>query len=143
MYSEQGSKYKKFEDDNDFFIADQNKDGRLTFEEFKVISQRIYEEDKRRLTDYHKWTDDELLKRYSMLSSLAKCKEGPSRHVMKKIPKMVLEYYFPLMTLKGEIKNPDAEDNSVERCWLVEEMGKVMSIVQEDKKLMDALPDKV
>lgn len=47
-----GKDSKEKEDDNDFFVSDKNKDGRLTFEEFKILQNRIYDEDVKRFGEY-------------------------------------------------------------------------------------------
>ena len=64
MFTPEGIKKKDAEDLEDFCIADANKDGRLSWEEYKVQQKRIYDKDVERFGGYIKYNDKQLDTRY-------------------------------------------------------------------------------
>ena len=94
-----GTAKKETEDDNDFFAADKNKDGRLSYEEYKILWNRVHDEDVKRFGDYVTYDEAQLNQRYKFYCVLAKSIYGPSRQTLRKMKKMVTDYYFPLSGL--------------------------------------------
>ena len=123
-------------------IADKDKDGRLNFEEFKVLQKRIYDEDKRRFGDYNMYSEDQLLKMWKFMCFLARSDVGPSRGTFKKrSTNMVQKIWFPLFMGRAAIKNPDSED--VENTWTPEMEREAHENFDQDMALMEALPKDV
>lgn len=143
MTSPEGKKKKEIEDDEDFCLADKDKNGRLNLNEYKALYKKIYDDDVARFGDYVWYTEQQFQDRHAFFKALAKNKDGQSRDTMRKHKNLVTNYCFPIMMLRMQTKNPDGGNLACERTWTQDDLDDVMAVMKRDFELMKKLPDDV
>lgn len=141
MNTPEGQARKDQEDIEDFNVSDADRDGRLSYAEYKTMQKRIYDLDVERFGDYILYNEEQLDKRYKFMCSLAKSLDGPTQQTFAKLKKMVM-VWMELMGIRSQLKG-EAPDESFERTWSVEELGEVMTVAQEGFAVIDAMPEEV
>ena len=80
----EGKAKKEIEDDRDFCLADADKNGRLSLQEYKTLYKKIYDDDVARFGGYIWYNEQQFLDRHAFYTAFAKNKDGPSRNTMRK-----------------------------------------------------------